>query len=285
VTARSIVRDGVVRRVEAEDDATLLDVVQDVFEAHATTKGCVDGQCGTCRVLLDGQIVASCKTKWGSVRDGADLATYEDVQSDPAVVRAVGAFEHERPTRCFQCVGGLGVTAFALLGKGRKSGEDAVDRALESATCMCTGRGSLRRALLAAMVAATAVLVSLSGLDCEQDAIDDAPAFDAGVVPALCSGNEYFVVPASACSYPICPGKVAYAICQAPYYSGCSCTLPCGFAPQCPTGQDGLSELCDAGETDAVAVPDGACLNESGPLDAGIDVLFPFDTGPDSPHE
>jgi aerobic-type carbon monoxide dehydrogenase small subunit (CoxS/CutS family) len=137
--------------VDADDDTTLLDVAQDTLEAHAASKGCLDGSCGACRVLLDGEPTNACKVLWKDVRDGASLLTYEDVADDPAVVAAVKAFEEEQPTRCFLCVGGLGATAFALAGQGRTSTEDAIDDTLETATCMCTGRGSLRRALLVAV--------------------------------------------------------------------------------------------------------------------------------------
>ena len=151
MTARTLLRGGRPERVEAEDDATLLDVVQDVLEAHAASKGCVDGQCGACRVLLDGVPTNACSVQWLDVPDGAKIATYEDVAAAPAVVRAVRAFEEERPTRCSLCIGGLGVTAFALAGEGMTCGPEALEATLETATCMCTGRASLRRALLVAM--------------------------------------------------------------------------------------------------------------------------------------
>jgi aerobic carbon-monoxide dehydrogenase small subunit len=137
--------------VEGEDDASLLDVVQDVLELHAASKGCTDGRCGACRVLLEGKPVNACQVQWRDVPDGAELLTYEDVDADAAVIRAVKAFEDERPTRCSLCIGGLGVTAFALAGDGKASTEEDVERVLETATCMCTGRGSLRRALLVAV--------------------------------------------------------------------------------------------------------------------------------------
>jgi carbon-monoxide dehydrogenase small subunit len=156
VSLRLLRRNGCEQSVEADDDATLLDVVQDVLEAHAASKGCLDGQCGACRVLLNGQATNACRVLWREVPENAELLTYEDIEGDPAVTAAVAAFQDERPTRCSLCVGGLGVTAYALAGQGKTTDEEAVDKALETATCMCTGRGSLRRALLVANANANA---------------------------------------------------------------------------------------------------------------------------------
>jgi aerobic-type carbon monoxide dehydrogenase small subunit (CoxS/CutS family) len=150
VSAHVLVRNGRRESVEADDDATLLDVVQDVLEAHAASKGCVDGKCGACRVLVNGAPTNACQMRWRDVPDGVEIVTYEDIASDSAVVAAVTAFEDERPTRCSLCIGGLGVTAYALAGGGKTSSPERVEEALETATCMCTGRGSLRRALLVA---------------------------------------------------------------------------------------------------------------------------------------
>ncbi len=109
---------------------------------------CVGGLCGACRVLVDGEIVNACKTLSKDVRAGAVILSYEDVVDDPAAKEAVRAFLDARPTRCALCVPSLGVTAVALARKGQSGDEDAVDAALETAACMCTGRRSLRAALL-----------------------------------------------------------------------------------------------------------------------------------------
>jgi carbon-monoxide dehydrogenase small subunit len=136
--------------VEADETRPFLDVLRAELGVRSAARGCQDGSCGSCRVLLDGVLVSSCKVRWADVRDGAQVEAYEDVALDPAAVRAVDAFGEERPTRCKMCVGALGVTAVAVArsnagdAKGR---EDAIEAALVGATCMCTGRGSWRRAL------------------------------------------------------------------------------------------------------------------------------------------
>jgi aerobic-type carbon monoxide dehydrogenase small subunit (CoxS/CutS family) len=96
--------------------------------------------------MIDGALVSSCLVAWDEVRAGARIETYEDLASDDAAKRAIDAFERERPTRCRLCVGALGVTAVAIARSGAPR-EQAIEDALANATCMCTGRGSWRRAL------------------------------------------------------------------------------------------------------------------------------------------
>ena len=84
----------------------------------------------------------ACLVKWSDVPENARIEAYEDLERDPAAAQAVSAFLRERPTRCRLCVGALGVTAVAI---SRNALE--IDEAIGEATCMCTGRGSWRRAL------------------------------------------------------------------------------------------------------------------------------------------
>ncbi len=135
--------------VEAEQEATLLEVARQQLGVRSASRGCDDGKCGACRLIVDDVLVNACKVKWSAVREGARVVAYEQLEGDPDAARAVEAFGRERPTRCRLCTGGLGVTAVALARAGHAREPDAVEDTLQTATCMCTGRGSLRRALLA----------------------------------------------------------------------------------------------------------------------------------------
>jgi aerobic-type carbon monoxide dehydrogenase small subunit (CoxS/CutS family) len=130
------------------DGDSLLDVIIAAFGIGSVSRACDDGSCGACRVLLNGEVTNACTVRWGSVPEGASLETYEDLEGDPAARRAVDAFQRERPTRCSLCVGALGVTAVALSRTGMSGDARSVEGMLAQATCMCTGRGSLRRALM-----------------------------------------------------------------------------------------------------------------------------------------
>jgi carbon-monoxide dehydrogenase small subunit len=134
--------------VDAADEAALIDVASDALGVRSSSRACANGQCGACRLLVDGAVITGCQTAWRDVPNGARVESYELVPRDPAVKRAVGAFLRERPTRCRMCVGALAITALDLSRRGAEHDEAAVDEALRGITCMCTGRVSLRRALL-----------------------------------------------------------------------------------------------------------------------------------------
>jgi aerobic-type carbon monoxide dehydrogenase small subunit (CoxS/CutS family) len=148
VVTRRLVHGEAAAVVERPESTSLLAVVRESLGLRSVARGCTDGRCGSCRVLLDGALVNTCTMPLGAVRDGASLEIYEDIETEADARSAVAAFDADRPTRCRLCVAGLGLTAVWLGRRGARHDEAAIDGALEDATCMCTGRGSLRRSLL-----------------------------------------------------------------------------------------------------------------------------------------
>jgi aerobic-type carbon monoxide dehydrogenase small subunit (CoxS/CutS family) len=130
--------------LSAAHDARLINVLR-AHGRKSVVFGCDDGSCGACRVLLDGALVRACHVPFSAVADGATLESYEDLGASPEARRVLSRFELERPTRCQLCIGALGVAAEYIERKGYT--EELVDQTLQAASCKCTGRGSLRRAL------------------------------------------------------------------------------------------------------------------------------------------
>ncbi len=141
--------------VEAEADASFLSLLREPLGRKSVVRGCANGECGACRVMVNGALFAACKLALRDIPDSATILTREDVDHEPDVVATVSAFEAERPTRCRLCVGGLAVTAHHLTRPDAPAlppMAEAIDNALTHATCMCTGRASLRRALHTSLV-------------------------------------------------------------------------------------------------------------------------------------
>jgi aerobic-type carbon monoxide dehydrogenase small subunit (CoxS/CutS family) len=147
-TTRTFLRNGSRHVVTADAKTSFLEVVRGELGIKTAGRGCANGLCGACRVLVEGEPVNTCTVTLGELPDGARVEGYEDLCTEPAVIVAVDAFTRERPTRCTLCVPALGVTSAALARHGQRGDPAAIDAALETAACMCTGRGSLRRALL-----------------------------------------------------------------------------------------------------------------------------------------
>ena len=61
--------------------STLLDVLREHLDLTGTKKGCDQGQCGACTVLIDGRRVVSCLTL-AVTKDGASVTTIEGLAKD-----------------------------------------------------------------------------------------------------------------------------------------------------------------------------------------------------------
>jgi aerobic-type carbon monoxide dehydrogenase small subunit (CoxS/CutS family) len=137
-------------RVHAEVDRTMpLDLLlRRKLGLKSVLHGCESGSCGSCRVLVDGAVVSSCTHAAASLAPNASVETAESMQENERMRTVLRAFVRERSTRCALCLSGLAVMAVHLERAGQSFDEGAVDDLLAGAHCACTGRGSLRRALL-----------------------------------------------------------------------------------------------------------------------------------------
>lgn len=133
--------------LEAPPDTTLLAVLRGPLGLKSVVRGCRNGSCGSCRILLNGALVSSCLILLRDVPEGAHIETYEHVATEPSARAAVSHFEEERNSRCRLCVAGLGVAAVHLLRTGGDGDEGAIEAIVQGAHCQCTGRASLRRSL------------------------------------------------------------------------------------------------------------------------------------------
>jgi aerobic-type carbon monoxide dehydrogenase small subunit (CoxS/CutS family) len=135
---------------------TLLDELR-ARGIRSLKQGCRDGSCGACRVVLGGELVASCRVPMTTLVEDVDVevvVSLEDAGLTPhersAAARAVATFDAERTTRCALCVPALMLTAAELVRRNVRADSPAFEALLRATHCQCTGRGSLRRALQAA---------------------------------------------------------------------------------------------------------------------------------------
>lgn len=102
-------------QVELPEDArvSLLDLLRDTLLMHGTKKGCNQGACGACTVLVDGERILSCLTLAVQC-DGRDVTTIEGVGPAKGLHPLQGAFIEHDGFQCGYCTPGQICSAIAM---------------------------------------------------------------------------------------------------------------------------------------------------------------------------
>jgi len=110
-------------------------------------RGCEEGECGTCTVLLDGIPVKSCTLLALEVEGKAVLTVEGLVSKDGKLHPVQQAFIEEGGIQCGFCTPGMVLTAYALLSENPDPTEDDIRRALAGNLCRCTGYSGIFRSV------------------------------------------------------------------------------------------------------------------------------------------
>ena len=146
------------RELLAPPGTTLLSAVRETLGLTAAKRGCAQGTCGTCTVLLDGQPVMSCLVPVETV-DGASVKTLEGVnRADGELDLIQAAFLEGFATQCGFCTSGMIMAAEGLLAENPAPTRDDVIRAISGNVCRCTGYEAIINAILAAAQRRAAVV-------------------------------------------------------------------------------------------------------------------------------
>jgi carbon-monoxide dehydrogenase small subunit len=139
------------REFLAPPGTSLLSSLRDALGLTAAKRGCAQGSCGTCTVLLDGRPVMSCLVAVETV-DGADVRTLEGVTRNEArgdrLDEVQTAFLEGFATQCGFCTPGMIMAAEALLDRNPDPTRDDVLEAISGNVCRCTGYGPIVAAIL-----------------------------------------------------------------------------------------------------------------------------------------
>jgi carbon-monoxide dehydrogenase small subunit len=129
--------DGAQHVVDVDPAASLSALLRESLEVTAVKNGCDEGECGSCSVLLDGQLVCSCLVP-ALQADGADVRTARSYANGaPGVVQE--ALLDAGAVQCGYCTPGIVVTVSDLLDRDPHPSDHAVREALAGNLCRCTG--------------------------------------------------------------------------------------------------------------------------------------------------
>ena len=133
--------------VEAPATMTLLDMLRVELGVKSVKKGCEQGECGACTVLLDGSPVTSCLILAPQV-EGRRVCTIEGLVDNPLLKELREAFMENGAVPCGFCTPGMLLSAYALLRDNRHPSEEEVKTAIEGNICRCTGYVAIIEAIL-----------------------------------------------------------------------------------------------------------------------------------------
>ena len=135
--------------VDAGPDQALLDVLRSQFGVTGPHFGCGAGECGACRVMIDGRAMASCDLPMWSVAN-KNVVTVEGLGTAEQPHPLQRAFISEQSMQCGYCVSGILISAAALLEHNPSPTEAEVRAALDGNLCRCGSHNRMVRAVLRA---------------------------------------------------------------------------------------------------------------------------------------
>jgi xanthine dehydrogenase YagT iron-sulfur-binding subunit len=105
---------GKAHAVELDTRTTLLDALREQLHLTGTKKGCDQGQCGACTVIVDGRRVASCLTL-AVMQQGHEITTIEGLGTPGKLHPMQAAFVKHDGFQCGFCTPGQICSAVAML--------------------------------------------------------------------------------------------------------------------------------------------------------------------------
>lgn len=123
--------------------ASLLDVLRDQLGLPGSKNACEQGECGSCTVILDGEVVCSCLVLAADVAS-SEVVTVEGIGED-GLTPVQRAMYESGAVQCGFCTPGIVVVATDLFARNPSPSTLEIKEALAGNVCRCTGYGAIIR--------------------------------------------------------------------------------------------------------------------------------------------
>jgi carbon-monoxide dehydrogenase small subunit len=128
----------------------LVDVIRKKVGLTGTKKGCGQGDCGACTVLVDGKAVLSCLTL-AITCQGKKITTIEGLAAQDGQLHPIQqSFVDHGAVQCGFCTSGMILSSKALLDSNPNPSREEIKRAIAGNLCRCTGYKKIVEAVEAA---------------------------------------------------------------------------------------------------------------------------------------
>ncbi len=134
----SVTVNGLSREADVRGGESLLTMLRDTLELPGSKNACEQGECGSCSVILDGELVCACLVLAAQV-DGHEVVTVEGLADGGDLHPVQAAFVEAGAVQCGFCTPGLVVAVADLLERIPEPSEDEIREALSGNLCRCTG--------------------------------------------------------------------------------------------------------------------------------------------------
>ena len=128
---------------------SLLTLLREHLGLRGSKNACEQGECGSCSVYLDGELVCSCLVAAGQA-NGAQIVTIEGLGDDGSLDPVQQAFADLGSVQCGFCTPGMIMQARNILDRNRNPDTEAIRRGLEGNICRCTGYSKIIEAIQSA---------------------------------------------------------------------------------------------------------------------------------------
>lgn len=115
---------------------TLLDALREHLDITGPKKGCDQGACGACTVLVDGHRINSCLTL-AAMNSGRKITTVEGLAGDGRLIALQAAFIRNDGFQCGYCTSGQVCSAVALLKEGHTHSDEEIRQWMSGNICRC----------------------------------------------------------------------------------------------------------------------------------------------------
>jgi carbon-monoxide dehydrogenase small subunit len=133
---------GVERTVDVTPETSLLTLLREELDLTGSKNACEQGECGSCSVWLDGELVCSCLVA-AVQADGRSVRTVEALGNGDGngdgLHRVQEAFLEAGAVQCGFCTPGLVVAVADLLERVPHPNDETIREALAGNLCRCTG--------------------------------------------------------------------------------------------------------------------------------------------------
>lgn len=133
--------------IESKPVTRLSDVLREECGDKTVKVGCNAGDCGSCSVLIDGEVACSCLTSVAQVQN-CEVTTLSGLNTSPTIEKLQKSFLRFGAAQCGICTPGMLVSAAALLDKNPEPSRQEVMDGLGGVLCRCTGYSKIVDAIL-----------------------------------------------------------------------------------------------------------------------------------------